>query len=131
MLNNITAVSVLDGYRLALQFANNVSGEVDVAAIAPFDGVFRRLRARSYFGQVRADHELGTICWPNGADIDADVLYGAATGTQPRFDVVPVEHEAYAARWRALVAEPEVQRILHETLLADPQDPASMVETKA
>jgi hypothetical protein len=27
------------------------------------------------FRSVRVDPELGTIVWPNGADIDPDVLY--------------------------------------------------------
>ena len=29
------------------------------------------------FRAVRVDEELGTIVWPNGADIDPDVLYGS------------------------------------------------------
>jgi hypothetical protein len=28
------------------------------------------------FGQVRVDAEIGTISWPNGADLDPDLLHG-------------------------------------------------------
>ena len=28
------------------------------------------------FRKVRVDEELGTIVWPNGADMDPDVLHG-------------------------------------------------------
>ena len=30
----------------------------------------------AYFAQVRVDPELRALCWPNGADIDPDVLLG-------------------------------------------------------
>jgi cytosine/adenosine deaminase-related metal-dependent hydrolase len=30
---------------------------------------------------VKVDGELGTIVWPNEADLDPDVLYARATGT--------------------------------------------------
>jgi hypothetical protein len=43
--------------------------------------VFDPLRDPAWFAQVRVDPELGTVVWPNGADLDADVLYGRLTGT--------------------------------------------------
>jgi hypothetical protein len=41
--------------------------------------VFEQIREDDeVFASVRVDHELGTIVWPNGADIDPDVLHGDA-----------------------------------------------------
>jgi hypothetical protein len=34
----------------------------------------------AYFARVRVDPELGSVSWPNGADLDPDVLYGRLTG---------------------------------------------------
>jgi len=49
--------------------------------------IFEEIRQdRELFRQVRVDHELGTILWPNGADIDPDVLYGAA---EPEWHTAP------------------------------------------
>lgn len=40
--------------------------------------IFRPIREDpGYFNRVKVDDELGTIVWPNGADIDPDVLYGS------------------------------------------------------
>ena len=37
--------------------------------------VFERVRDREYFRKFRVSREGGTIAWPNGADIDPDVLF--------------------------------------------------------
>ena len=38
--------------------------------------IFEPVRSnRSVFEAVRVDPQLGTIVWPNGADIDPDVLF--------------------------------------------------------
>jgi hypothetical protein len=42
--------------------------------------VFTEIRSDDeVFRAVSVDRELGTIVWPNGADIDPDVLHGDAT----------------------------------------------------
>jgi hypothetical protein len=36
--------------------------------------VFEPLKDPEVFRQVRVDEELGTVVWPNGADLDPDLL---------------------------------------------------------
>lgn len=74
---DVTEVECLDDYRLLLTFDNGDRREVDIAAIVPFDGVFEPLKDVAYFRRVRVDPEIGTIVWPNGADLCPDVLFEA------------------------------------------------------
>jgi hypothetical protein len=53
---------------------------VDVSQLVPLTGVFAALRDRKEFAAVQVNPELGTICWPGGADLDPDVLYSLVTG---------------------------------------------------
>lgn len=80
MVQDIVEVQLLGDYWLAIRFEDGVSGSVDVAALVDFQGVFAPLRDQAYFNQVRVEPDLGTIVWPNGADIDPLVLYSIATG---------------------------------------------------
>lgn len=80
MLKDIVEVQPLDGYRLHLRFEDGAAGEVDLAKMIRFEGVFAPLKERAYFAQVRVDPEAGTIVWPNGADLDPLVLYSQVTG---------------------------------------------------
>ena len=75
MLKDIVSATTLGGYRLRLCFEDGVEGEVDFSSVISFKGVFALLQDPGYFAQVRVDPELGTITWPNGADMDPDVLY--------------------------------------------------------
>lgn len=87
MLKDIVEVRPLDGYRLWVRFEDGVEGPVDVAEMIHFQGVFAPLRDREKFLEVRVDQEIGTICWPNGADLDPDVLYSCVTGEKiPDFE---------------------------------------------
>jgi hypothetical protein len=93
MLKDIVEVRPLAEYRLYLRFEDGVDGEVDVARLIDFSGVFGPLKERKEFARVRVDPELGTIVWPNGADLDPDVLYAEVTG-QPIVIDDPAGQEA-------------------------------------
>lgn len=80
MLKDIVEVKPTLGYRLQIRFEDGVEGEIDISKLIQLTGVFEALKLDSYFRQVFVDPDLGTICWPNGADLDPDVLYGEITG---------------------------------------------------
>jgi len=72
---DVTRVQCLGDYRLRLTFDNGEDREVDISVLVPFDGIFEALKDRAYFNRVRVEPDVGTIVWPNGADICPDVLY--------------------------------------------------------
>jgi hypothetical protein len=80
MLVDIVDVKVLDGHRLRIRFQDGIEGEIDLDKLVRWEGVFEPLRDRARFAEVRVVPELGTVCWPNGADLDPDVLYSAVSG---------------------------------------------------
>lgn len=76
----ITAVEHLGGYRLRLTFADGLVGDVDLAdrLEVPRGPMFEPLRDVEYFARVSVDPELGTVVWPNGADLAPEVLHEQA-----------------------------------------------------
>ncbi len=78
-LRDIVHVEPLGDYQLRLRFEDGVEGTVDLAELIEFRGVFEPLKKRSEFVKVRLNCELGSIEWPNGADLDPLVLYRAVT----------------------------------------------------
>ena len=82
-LVHVTSVEVLADHRLRVGFEDGVRGEID-ASNWDWRGVFEPLRDPAFFHQVRLDQELGTIVWPNGADIAPETLYAwVVEGVEP------------------------------------------------
>ena len=80
MLVDVVAVEYLGEYRLRLRFEDGAEGVVEVAEMVEFTGVFAPFADKAYFALVHVDPDSGTICWPNGADLDPDVLYAEVAG---------------------------------------------------
>lgn len=88
MWKDIVAVEYVDGYRLLITFEDDTSGVVDISEIVDFNGVFEPLQNIEYFRLVAVNEEVGTICWPNEADLDPLVLYALVTG-KPLQELLP------------------------------------------
>jgi len=80
MLDDIVEARPLGGYRLYLRYADGTAGELDLALLLQFTGVFEPLRDPEFFAQVCVNPDIGTIVWPNGADLCPDVLRHYLTG---------------------------------------------------
>jgi hypothetical protein len=74
----VIEVQPLDAFRVRVEFTDHSARVID---LTPYlrGPIFEPIRNdRRLFERVRVDRELGTIVWPNGADIDPDVLAGLA-----------------------------------------------------
>lgn len=90
MLKDVAEVRPLGGYRVHLRFEDGVQGDLDLGKIIEFKGIFALLRDEKEFAKVQVHPELGTIVWPNGADLDPDVLYATVAG-EPIDIAVPAQ----------------------------------------
>lgn len=71
----VRSVEPLLGFRVRLGFTDGSRKEID---LEPYlhGPVFEPIRKDpKVFREVSIDHRAGTIVWPNGADMDPDVLY--------------------------------------------------------
>jgi len=82
MSPRIRHVQHLHDHVLRLTFTDGVTAELDFAGkVLGRGGVFVPLADVSFFSRVAVDPEAHTLVWPNGVDLDPDVLYSEATGT--------------------------------------------------
>lgn len=75
MLHDVISVQAIDAQRLHIRFDDGIGGILDVSRFVSMSGVFEPLREVAFFRQVQVHPELKVVCWPNGADLDSDVLY--------------------------------------------------------
>lgn len=86
-LPRITSVEPLEGFRLRLTFTDGLVRDVDLSKDL-WGQMAEPLQDPDYFRRVSVDTQLGTVVWPNGYDLDPDVLHG---------DHEPVGHPAAQA----------------------------------
>ena len=72
---DVVEVKYLRKYTLEVAFENGERGEIDLKDYAQKGGVFEPFMDVEYFKRVSVNKDLGTICWPNGADIAPETLY--------------------------------------------------------
>ena len=75
----IRTAKPLEAFVLRLGLDDGTVREIDLEADLWGPGFEPLRHDPQLFRQVRVDEELGTIVWPNGADLDPDVLHGEAS----------------------------------------------------
>ncbi|MBI4729037.1 MAG: DUF2442 domain-containing protein [Acidobacteria bacterium] len=88
----VIAAAPVGKFVVRVTFSNGETREVDLEAFL-HGPIFDRVRNDpAFFNELGVDRELGTITWPNGADIDPDVLF---QGLQPAWRTEPSQaHES-------------------------------------
>lgn len=82
MFIQITEAKYLDGYRVEVMFNNGKKGVADFSDNLK-GPVFEPLLDLSLFSRLAVDRELGTIVWPNGADVAPEFIYYKAFRDNP------------------------------------------------
>ena len=70
---HITSATVCGPRALRLAFDDGARKSVDLTPLL-IGPVFDALRRTAYFAKVRLDVRIGTVCWPNGADLAPEAL---------------------------------------------------------
>jgi hypothetical protein len=65
-----------------LTFTDGLIREIDLSGDL-WGPMAEPLKDPDYFSQVRVDPEVGTVVWPNGYDLDPDVLHGDYEAVEP------------------------------------------------
>lgn len=78
-LPRVKTIKILMDHEVVIRFSDGEERRLNLEPLMR-GPVFREIRQDPVrFAEVTVDEELGTIVWPNGADLDPDVLYGSAS----------------------------------------------------
>ena len=73
-MHYVVDAAYLGEHKLKVQFENDEVRIVDLSD--HLDGpIFEPLKDPSFFRQVRVNHDIDTVVWPNDADFSPDFLY--------------------------------------------------------
>ena len=86
-MKRITALNVLEHYRVWLRFDDDVEGQVDFS-IKPRTGVFAPWDDYEFYRQARLGEQGRNLTWPGELDFCVDALWLQLTGKQ-REDLFP------------------------------------------
>ena len=78
------AVHVVEPYILDVTFDDGARRRVDLEAEL-WGPIFEPLRDPAFFAQAAVDPVLGTVVWPNGADVSPEFLYYGEDGPPPGY----------------------------------------------
>jgi hypothetical protein len=78
----VTHAEAIDDHTLRLRFDDGVEREVDLSD-AMHGPMGEPLRDPDFFRRVSVDAELRTVVWPNGFDLDPEVLHGDFEAAPP------------------------------------------------
>jgi hypothetical protein len=74
---DVVEVKVIRPYVLEILFEDGKRRRIDLEGEL-WGPVFEPLRDPDFFAQVTVDPELGTVVWPNGADLAPEYVYEGA-----------------------------------------------------
>jgi hypothetical protein len=73
----VTDAEPLEGHWIRATFSDGAVKEIDLSELLAAGGVFAPIYARrELFEQLAVNRESGTVEWPEGVDLDPEVLYG-------------------------------------------------------
>jgi hypothetical protein len=78
----LNAVEYLGGTQINVAFSDGRSGHVDLRDLLQ-GPLHTPLRSAEQFQRLELDPELGTITWPNGADLAPEAIYFQAFRNDP------------------------------------------------
>lgn len=77
LIPQVTKVTPLANFALEVVFDTGEQGRLNLQQRLSFTGYFAALAQSEFFKQVYVEH--GTLCWPNGIDLDPVVVHAATT----------------------------------------------------
>ena len=80
-IHRVARFEIVGPYTLSVAFTDGTTQEIDFRPV--LHGVlFGPLRDLEVFNAVILDQEVGTLTWPNGADVAPETLYAKARSSE-------------------------------------------------